>query len=287
MKINNNTSFPYPVLGIGNDITPGLPSDAIDIKEQETPSGVHDYAFKISLKFDNPTIQELVTAGKAEFTCEVDCAKTFYNYCFRSKIPEIYITIPRRSVYGRINFRTFITAITEIKNYNNPGKSDDFKGFVFNLEPGEILAAFPLIKIDTDLRSDILHVAGTFMEIRKDENATETTYRIDSPKIGIVLPTNLYNIYQSKIGEQNIQIVHASLVFNALVYALYNLDDFREKDLLWVRCILARFSEEEQFGPYREQIDKKDIPNIAQALLGNPYERLFDFLNTTNRQSEG
>lgn len=80
-----------------------------------------------------------MTTGKAEFTCEVDCAKTFYNHCFRSKIPEIYITIPRRSVYGRVNFRTFITAITEIKDYDNPGKSSDFDGFKFNIEPGRFL----------------------------------------------------------------------------------------------------------------------------------------------------
>lgn len=123
------------------------------------------------------------------------------------------------------------------------------------------------------------------MEIRKDDNAIETTYRIDSPKIGIVLPKNLYDIYLSKIGEQNVQIIHASLAFNALVYALYNLDDFREQDLLWVRCILARFNEEEQFSSYREQLDKR----IYQILLKHYLEiptNVFDFLNT-NTQLEG
>lgn len=91
----------------------------------------------------------------------------------------------------------------------------------------------------------------------------------------------MYEIYQGKIGEQNVQIIHASLALNALQCALYNLDDMRDKDLLWVRCLLARFEEEEKFSPYREQIDKKDVPALAQELLGDPYQRMFEFLEST------
>lgn len=82
------------------------------------------------------------------------------------------------------------------------------------------------------------------------------------------------------------QIIHASLAFNALVCALYNLDDMRDRDLQWVRCIIARFNEEEQFSAYREQIDKKDVPALAQDLLGDPYKRLFNFLETSNTENE-
>lgn len=280
MKINNNTSFPYPVLGIRNDITPGLPDDSIVF--EQISEDVYNYTFRLILKFDNPTIQSLITQGKAIFSCVADCSRTFYNQNFTKQSSEIDICIPRRSVNGRVHFYTYIVAITDIPNYDNPGKHIDFDGFTFNIEQGEILAAFPSVYIDTDLRSDILHVAGTYMEIRKDENATMPLHRLDSQKIGIVLPSALYEIYQSKIGEQNVQIIHASLAFNALVYALYNLDDMRDKDLLWVRCILARFNEEEQFSEYREHIDKTDVPTLAQAMLGNPYERLFNFLESSN-----
>lgn len=36
MKINANTSFPYPVLGIRNDIQPGLSDDSIVLKESSS-----------------------------------------------------------------------------------------------------------------------------------------------------------------------------------------------------------------------------------------------------------
>lgn len=194
-------------------------------------------------------------------------------------------SISRRSVNGRVNLYTYVTAISEIKDYNNPQKHEDFDGFMFNLQPGEILVAFPPAKFDTDLRSDILHVAGTYMEIRKDDRATETSHRLDTQKIGIILPTALYDIYRSRIGEQNVQIIHSSLAFNALICALYNLDDMRDRDLLWVRCILARINEDEKFAVYRDKIEKSDIPKLAQDLLGNPYQRLFDFFQTSNSES--
>ena len=284
MKINNSTSFPYPVLGIRNDIIPGLPENSVVI--EEVASDVYNYSFIVTLNFNNPMISQLIEDGKAIFTCEVDCNTTWYNQCFNSRSNAIEISIPRRNVNGRMYFRSFIVAISDIKGYDNPNKHIDFDGFKFDIEPGEILAAFPSISVDTDLRSDILHVAGTYMEIRKDDNATETKYRLDSDKIGVVLPTALYNIYQSKIGEQNVQIIHASLAFNALVCALYNLDDMRDKDLLWVRCLIARIKEEERFSAFLEQIDKKDVPSLAQALLGNPYERLFDFLESSTSESD-
>lgn len=282
MRINNNTSFPYPVLGIRNDITPGLPEDALTLTEDA--SDTYNYHFVLRLRLNNDTIQSLIDNGDALFACEADCSKTSYNYCFTSASPEIEIVIPRRWVNGRVYLNTFVTAVKEIENYVNPGQHEDFDEFDINIEPGEILAAFPPAHFDTDVRSDILHIAGTYMEIRKDDNAKETTLRLESQKIGIVLPTPLYDIYRSKIGEQNIQIIHASLAFNALVCALYNLDDMRDKDYLWVRCLLARFNEEEKFAPYREQIDKKDVPALAQSILDNPYERLFNFIETSNSE---
>lgn len=282
MKINANTSFPYPVLGIRNDIQPGLSDDSIVLKESS--SNAYNYEFKLTLTFTNRYIQELIDSEKAEYVCEVDCPSTFFNNCYHSNNSQVEIVIPRKSVNGRVHLRTFIVAVSEITNYDNPNKHKDFDGFTFNIEPGEILAAFPPIYFDTDIRSDILHVAGTYMEIRKDDNATETRYRLDTPKIGIVLPSNLYDIYKSRIGEQNIQIIHASIAFNALTCALYNLDDMRDRDLLWVRCLIARFKEDEKFSAYREQIDKKEVPALALTLLDNPYQRLFNFLETSNTE---
>lgn len=280
MKINSNTSFPYPILGVRNDIWPTLPETPITI--EEIGSDVYNYAFKLTMSFDNEYIQSFIDKGVAEFSCEADCTNTFYNHCFHGHSNEMIITIPRKHVKGKVNLRTYITAITEIEGYDNPNKHEDFDGFTFNIEPGEVLAAFPLVSFDTDLRSDILHVAGTYMEIRKDDRATETSIRLDNEKIGIVLPAALYDIYQSKIGEQNVQIIHASLAYNALVCALYNLDDMRGRNLLWVRCLMARFNEDDKFSSYRDQIDKKDVPALALSLLDNPYQRLFDFLETTN-----
>ena len=74
----NNISLPYPVLGISDDICPMLPDDAVQF---ELSDDVRNFFFDIRLNFDNDDIQRLIDEGKAEFSCEYDCARTMMRHC--------------------------------------------------------------------------------------------------------------------------------------------------------------------------------------------------------------
>ena len=116
MKIND-ISLPYPVLGISDDVLPLLKKDCVSI-ERPTMTAT-SLQFKIYLKQKNKEISQFIRRSKAEYVCEINCARTFYRKCCRQSSPDFEIEIPRKDVSGRIEFDMFVTVKTPIEQYHN------------------------------------------------------------------------------------------------------------------------------------------------------------------------
>lgn len=276
----NNISLPYPVLGINDDITPFLPDDAVSVELQSNPKA---YTFIISLSFDNKDIKELIKSGKAEYSCEYECSKTMLRCCAKNSEGKFEITIPRHSINGRINFNCFVSVRESIPNYTNSGFNEDYKGYTFNMELGDILVAFPQFHYDADINYDKLQAAGSFMQIRESSNHDEVFFDISGNKIEILLPTALYKLYCNPQVKGSAEIIHSSLVLNALTYALYNIED--HELTTWAKTIRFRLDNEEGYSQ-DELFDVSQIPSIAQRLLKNPYKRLFNNIMSHQVDSE-
>ena len=79
-------------------------------------------------------------------------------------------------------------------------------------------------------------------------------------------------------------VFHSSIVLNALLIALYNLEE--HKDYLWADVIKYRLDNEPQFKNLSVE-EKENVPEIAQKLLGNPFERLISgLINIVETQNE-
>lgn len=95
----DNVTFPYPVLGINDDILPKPETPDVSLTADE-----YYYYFKVELKYDNPDISSLVKKGYAEHVCEVVCASTKYRHCFKSNSGIFSIKISRKYLAGKIVF---------------------------------------------------------------------------------------------------------------------------------------------------------------------------------------
>ena len=115
MKIND-LSFPYPVLGIGDDI---LPKPTF-IDEPQVKSDTINYIFTVDFDMTNPTIQQIVDSSSAIYLCEVTCSSTLYRKSFRSQSTHFEIIIPKTHLGGRVDFQFTITVKESIKSYTNP-----------------------------------------------------------------------------------------------------------------------------------------------------------------------
>jgi hypothetical protein len=275
----NNISLPYPVLGISDDIIPALPENAIQFS---LSADMRNYNFEIELNFNNQDIQYLIDDELAEFSCEYECARTMLRNCLTSKSNIFKISIPRNHISGRINFNCFISVKASIPKYKNKGFNADYDGYTFNMEPGDILAYFPSFHYDADIRYDKLQAAGSFMQIRESSLHSDVYFDIAGNKIEILLPKEHYELYCNPNVKGEAEIIHSSLVLNALTFALLNIESHEQTT--WAKTIYYRLDTEE--GISREDLDDPSaVIVLAQKLLKDPYKRLFNKMSISNLSS--
>jgi hypothetical protein len=276
MKINN-LSFPYPVLGIGDDITP-KPGFA---SEPKLTKSATSYTFEADLDMRNHDIHELVKSGAGKYVCEVECSRTLLRKCFFSNTPHFKIELSRKAIAERVSFQFSIVVIHPIEGYENKDFHEDYVGYKFDLEPGDLLAFIGQFSYDIDIKYDKLKSVGSFMQITEGRMETRPRFVLGGDKIDIKLPPTLYEQYRSTIKGNNqfAHIIHSSIVFNALVTALLYYGD--NKNTLWARTLKYRIDHESQLEPYRETLENQDpeeVMDLAQELLLDPYKRLFESL---------
>lgn len=273
----NNVTFPYPILGSYDDFI----SD-ICKTEYEKPirKDKENYYFVVDLSYHNDEIRQLVEGegDLADYVCEVTCDATRYRQCYKKKETHFEITVPRRAVGGDIVLTFTVVAKKDILNYSNSQFNPDYEGHFFNLHPGDLLAIFPQIKCPADIKYDKLKAVGSYMEIYPTEKDTPYV-DLGWDKIRLYLPKPLYDLYQHN-GNINTkeEILHASLVMNALTYALCNFDENRDRK--WARTVQYRIDTEEEFEEFKglEPNEWPQVDKLAHILLGKPYERLFSYL---------
>lgn len=269
----NSITFPYPILGSYDDFISAPCRMEPDLKTDK-----ECYYFDIKLYYDNDEILQLVECDFAEYVCEVTCAVTRYRHCYKGKDMHFTITIPRREVGEDIYFTCTITAKKDIPNYSNSQFHPDYAGHSFNIEPGDLLAIFPQFKYTADIKYDKLKAVGTFMEIKMTEENLPAIWLNKGDKIILDLPKELYEAYEQKpLINKKAEILHSSLVMNALIYALCNFAE--HKDRLWARTIIYRIQTEAELAEFNGT-DPEDwkVDKLAYILLENPYERMFAYL---------
>lgn len=279
-----NVSLPYPVLGIYDDVYPLLDDDCIQMSDPVKTAT--EYQFGIDLKQGNKDIAQLVNEGKAEYACEVTCRGTFLRRCYKSSTPHFDITLGRTEVNGRIEFQCFIATWQPIPNYSNDDFNEDYHGFTFDLETGDMLAVFPLAWWNTNVKFDKLYAAGSFMQIvEAGDGIDKIWFNLNEDRILIELPHDLFVQYQ-RIGNSFPEVIHSSLVHNALVYALSNLSEYQETGKLWADSLQLRLAELHVLTSELKN-DMSLVYKAADMLLQDPYKRMLDSLEKiANAQNE-
>lgn len=274
--MKNKASLPYPVLSTGDDIIPSLDRNNVLVTQ------THDrknYSFSIQLLLDNEDILSYIEEGKADYTCEVTCAKTYLRRCYHADQPAFTIELGRKEVIGEIFFRCYVTVKEDILDYHNSQFNEDYGDALFDLEPGDILAAFPPASYTAHLKYDKLYSAGSFMVVQEDKNGTSVWFDATGDKILVYLPTPMFEQFQTFSKNQDFnELFHASIVFNALFKCIAEYDPNTQENCLWAAAIRYRINTEDALKDYKLE-DKAQAYELAQALLVDPYKRMFKKLS--------
>lgn len=286
--MSRNASLPYPVLSsFGDDIIPSLDANNVQV----TP--VHDrkkYSFHIDILLENEDILKYIEEGKAEYTCEVTCARTYLRRCYHSQeaspMVSFNIELARKEVIGDIWFKCFVTVKENILDYHNSQFNADYDDALFDLEPGDMLAMFPSMKYTANLKYDKLYSAGSFMVVQEDKNNSSVWFDATGDKILVYLPSAMFEQFQTFSSNQDFnELFHASIVFNALYKCISEYDPQTQSNCLWVSAIEYRINTEESLSGYKLE-DKAQSYELAQALLADPYKRMFKKLSEQLASSE-
>lgn len=290
MSVSNVISYPYPVLtSYGDDVIPPLNVD--NISPSMALDENNDYILSVACDLKDTTLMQLITANAAEFMMEIDCKNSFYRRSIRQPGNVFTVSLPRKIMAGRTAFNIFVVAKENFK-YTSPNFHTDYEGQSFDVEKGDVLAIFDSFTYDFDIAYSKLKAYSSIMSIRKSDNETcsEIKYLFDSDKIIVEMPQIMFDAYnQFKLDPQYTAAMHASVVQNALLAALLQEDDWgsdTDDELLWKRTIKYRVAHEEQFKGLDLE-DKENMVAIAQKLLGNPVERMFDDFKQNVSDTDG
>jgi len=275
----NDITFPHPVLRKNDDSVRGHIDISYQFFDRED-----DYLIKIDFKFDNEDILNLIKNGKAEYSVEVICSNTLYRRVYVSRENSLEFNILKTDVKGKVEFESFILAKENIPKYKNKDAHPDYNDFIINIKQGDVLAYFGGDNFTAHINYKKLKAVASFMEVI--EGNKETVYvNLDSEKILIELPKEDYKLFKQDAISKEIRyvpVIHSSIVLNALLIAMYNIDEFSER--LWAKALKYRLENEDEFKTI--PFDNDNIPDIAQRLLGQPFTRLIEQLDENLNQYE-
>ncbi len=274
----HNIEFPYPVLRKDHDDIDGnIDYEVSSIEEREDA-----YLININFFIDNEDILTLIRENKAEYAIEVTCSDTLYRKMYLSTKKSMEFKILKTDVKGKVFAECFILAKKGINNYQNKKAHPDYGNFEINLSKGDVLAYFGRFDFTARIDYKKLKAVASFMEVIEGNGET-VHVNLDSDKILIELPENDFNHYK-KIGKEKTitPVIHASLVLNALLIALHNIEEYSEK--LWAKALKYRLENEQNLK--KIPFDKENIPRIAQLLLGKPFSRLMKQLSEISHSNE-
>ena len=285
MKINDNIMFPYPVKGIADNVI--SPPIEVEITDEST---VSEYIFRINvISLNDEDIQKLIDEDKAVYACEISCSYTMLLRSVLNKQGNFRIRLPRKRVGKRIDFTIAVLAKEQIDNYTNKNFHPDFlnQGFVFNLNPGEVLAKVSTFHVDADITYEKLKAIESILVVRRhfSQDAKHIDVNCEGDKIEVLLPESLYEQFKGGLAYDRrfSSSFHASFVLQALTIAITHYQQFLNLEKLWARVLQARFSTQKNLFSefdFSGDIDIEDSYRIAQIILDNPYDRMFNTLLT-------
>lgn len=284
--MKNNSSFPHPVLGINHGVMPDLEDDALQLVSVDETEDTYVYTF--ALKQYNTQIARYIEEKRAEYICEVDCVRTFYKDTIRSFDPEFKVELKKSSVVGHVDFYLYVVTKCAFPKYTNRF-NDDYRNLEtgempsFNLDTGAVLVAFGKHSDDITTRFNNKPDLRSFIQVvKRQDNEKNVEITLTDDTINIELPVDMFTLFLSYNQKDYRGIFYTSLVFNALVKGILNIE--KKDGATWADSIkaLMELSPDKYKGlSLEEPADAVDIATqmLTNNAYGSPYDLLFDSIN--------
>lgn len=215
-----NISYPFPVLGNGNDIDHEVP--AFKLRRTITGEVVQLELLDAPLLTGHQTLDSLVASGEAGWFLRVHCARTYYRKEFQLDPVDPHVAISTHDVEGTATCDLFVVATKTLPSYQPDKMHSDYGSMNFEVRAGEILGLVDEFDINIEPRFDPLQAdPRSFVRFEKDESVATGPFRLD-------LEADVLTVFLSRrdwdlVAELNSRLpslAHAAVVLPALVVAI-------------------------------------------------------------------
>lgn len=234
MAITNNMHFTYPILTNFND-------DYTNTEFVAGTTGIMEKSKKYSkiktfVNIADTKIKKLIDENKAKIIVKVYCKSTKYRDIFEINLGDDEIVLKNIDVNNRVELSTFVVLNQNLNNYVNDNFNKDYKGRVFNLEKGAILAIGKQesIFIEKDI-NDLTKLNSIIIICKNDKDDEPLSVDYSDEKIRIKLSKNGFDIY-SNYSKFCIPIVNSMIIIPGIMQVLdditkgeQDIEDYKEK----------------------------------------------------------
>ena len=221
MKYNNRL-YPYPVLGILDDIE-GEFSCNLSVE-----SNRKEIILKPAFHISNHDIEKLIKSGGANICLHLYCRGTLYrkNWIIKDLISD-EIKIDSNNLNGETEVDFFICSNSHSLKYKNSQSNKVFNNEEFELEKGDILAYGGKGKFFANKSPEQLKAVSSIMRIKKGKFKNGPFFNdYDDKYIIVHLSETDYELYHDlKENKKYINILHTSIVLPSLLEAVYFINN--------------------------------------------------------------
>lgn len=285
MKINSNTSYPYPIWGWKDDYKSTINDEDILITEI---SDKDNFVYELELRAQNEDIEKLIEQGKAIYACVGICQTTFHHYYFTSENTKFTIAIPRKEVNNKIELKWMVLTKEAIPDYQSSLLNDDYQGFA-TFPLGAMIGYITSFEINASICDELRSLDEIFVVVKNIES-NDIRYSFDERKIKVKLPESQLEIFNNYGGKYP-AIMHSTIVYQALVLAITKLkDEDDSKDWVYILKQYIDVMDSENIPSTDEAGDEgytlEQAMEIANYILQDPVIRMFGDIKTAEQQAD-
>lgn len=285
MKINSNTSYPYPIWGWKDDYKSTINDEDILITEI---SDKDNFVYELELRAQNEDIEKLIEQGKAIYACVGICQTTFHHYYFTSENAKFTIAIPRKEVNNKIELKWMLLTKEAIPDYQSSLLNDDYQGFA-TFPLGAMIGYITSFEINASICDELRSLDEIFVVVKNIES-NDIRYSFDERKIKVKLPESQLEIFNNYGGKYP-AIMHSTIVYQALVLAITKLkDEDDSKDWVYILKQYIDVMDSENIPSTDEAGDEgytlEQAMEIANYILQDPVIRMFGDIKTAEQQAD-
>ena len=259
-------SFPYPVLGHGDDYLGADFQVVFDCVEGDLDPQTRLVTIGFSCSMTDAVIQQLLDAGIASYGFEISCVATSRREVFVVNELCGNLTLDTNQLFGTVRIEPKIFMLEELNDFQSPNFNPEFEGMTFALRPGDAIASAPEEVISVELKKLRLE---SLLRIERFNGPDPWTYRfsVDGEHLVIMLSSKFHDFFlEARDDPTTRPFLIMSVYKDCLVAALETLiDDDGETSSSWSRALADKLEKNNLSLPETKNFDQ--LNEIAQKLL--------------------